>query len=100
MSPKGSKFFELFNTNQEHAKFEIQLCPGHPIMCHEGEKFKIDAIAVHARIKFSHLSLELIQDIVLMISTKSEIKFIPIGLKVDKMMKDNDWRTIRSNVGS
>eukprot|EP00957_Ditylum_brightwellii_P072430 5504586-Ditylum_brightwellii.AAC.1 len=47
---KDPKFFELFNTNQEHAKFEIQLCPGQPIMCHEGKKIKTHTIMVYARI--------------------------------------------------
>eukprot|EP00957_Ditylum_brightwellii_P140842 10728401-Ditylum_brightwellii.AAC.1 len=72
---KDPKFFELFNTNQKHAKFEIQLCPGHPSMHHEGKKIKTDAIVVYARI--SGLSEAMLDHDVTGCSVKNNILTFP-----------------------
>eukprot|EP00957_Ditylum_brightwellii_P192679 14671306-Ditylum_brightwellii.AAC.1 len=67
---KDPKFFELYNTTKDHAKFEIQLCPGCPAVRKNSKKIETDAIAVYARHQFSNLSLKLLQEIASLISTK------------------------------
>eukprot|EP00957_Ditylum_brightwellii_P133679 10192002-Ditylum_brightwellii.AAC.1 len=86
---KDPKFFELYNTTKDHAKFEIQLCPCCPGVCQNNKKIETDAIAVYARHQFSNLSLELLQEIASLISTKSEAEFVLISLEFDTMIKDN-----------
>eukprot|EP00957_Ditylum_brightwellii_P073018 5548958-Ditylum_brightwellii.AAC.1 len=53
---KDQKFFKLFNTTHEHAKFEIQLRHSFPTVRHEVGKVKTDGVALFARLQFSHMA--------------------------------------------
>eukprot|EP00957_Ditylum_brightwellii_P179853 13701054-Ditylum_brightwellii.AAC.1 len=86
---KDQHFFELYNTTKDHAKYKIQLHPGHPVVHQNNKKIKTDAVAVYARHHFLNLSLKLIQEISPLISSKTKAKFVPISLKFDMMIKDN-----------
>eukprot|EP00957_Ditylum_brightwellii_P023751 1792105-Ditylum_brightwellii.AAC.1 len=60
---KNEKYYKLFNKNEEHAKYDIQLRLGKPNICHDGKKIETDASSVHARLNFANLALDLLQDI-------------------------------------
>eukprot|EP00957_Ditylum_brightwellii_P104538 7965382-Ditylum_brightwellii.AAC.1 len=85
----NKKYFEQFNTTADFAKYDIQLCVGNPNAWYKGKKIETNALGVYARLNYSYLALDLIQDIAGLIGTKSVVKFVLVSLKFDKMIKDN-----------
>eukprot|EP00957_Ditylum_brightwellii_P210883 15365516-Ditylum_brightwellii.AAC.2 len=67
----NKKHFELFNTTAEFAKYDIQLWLGKPNVWYKGKKIETDTLRVYARLKYSNLALDSIQDILGLIATKS-----------------------------
>eukprot|EP00957_Ditylum_brightwellii_P018031 1358903-Ditylum_brightwellii.AAC.1 len=49
----------------------------------------MDVLSLYAKINFANLALDLLQDSSNIIAMKSILKFIPMSLKYDKMIKDN-----------
>eukprot|EP00957_Ditylum_brightwellii_P013512 1019182-Ditylum_brightwellii.AAC.1 len=85
----NKKYFERFNMTTDFAKYDIQLCVGKRSSWYKGKKFETDALGVYAKLNYSNLALNLIQDIASVIATKSMVKFVSISSKFNKMIKDN-----------
>eukprot|EP00957_Ditylum_brightwellii_P142459 10853322-Ditylum_brightwellii.AAC.2 len=67
----NKKYFEWFNTTSDFIKYDIQLCVGKLNAWCKGKKIETNALGVYARLNYSNLALNLIQDITSLIVTKS-----------------------------
>eukprot|EP00957_Ditylum_brightwellii_P136152 10383621-Ditylum_brightwellii.AAC.1 len=67
----NKKYFEQFNMTADFAKYDTQLCVGKPNAWYKGKTIETDALGVYARLNYSNLAFDLIQDIAGLIATKS-----------------------------
>eukprot|EP00957_Ditylum_brightwellii_P079805 6069339-Ditylum_brightwellii.AAC.1 len=86
---KNSKFYGKHNTTKEFAKFQIHLRTGKAYVKENNQRYETNMIGVYDHQQFATLSLELLHKTALMIATKSEVKFVPLGLKFGYMIKNN-----------
>eukprot|EP00957_Ditylum_brightwellii_P092916 7074873-Ditylum_brightwellii.AAC.1 len=86
---KDNKFYNKHNTTKEFAKFQIHLCTGKAYIKEYNKLYRMDTIGVYTHQQFASLSLELLHETALMIATKSKVKFVPLQLKFDYMIKNN-----------
>eukprot|EP00957_Ditylum_brightwellii_P205916 15345982-Ditylum_brightwellii.AAC.1 len=86
---KDNKFYDKHNTTKEFAKFQTHLRTGKAYIKEDNKRYKTDMIGVYTCQQFASLSLELLHETVLMITAKSKVKFVPLGLKFDYMIKNN-----------
>eukprot|EP00957_Ditylum_brightwellii_P160266 12201132-Ditylum_brightwellii.AAC.1 len=93
---KDDKFYGKHNTTKEFAKFQIHLRTGKVYVKENNQRYETDAIGVYICQQFATLSLELFHKTASMIATKSEVKFVPLRLKFDYMIKNNieDYKTL------
>eukprot|EP00957_Ditylum_brightwellii_P020676 1559231-Ditylum_brightwellii.AAC.1 len=59
----NKRYFDQFNLTADFAKYDIQLRLGKPNAWYKGKKTEINALGVYARLNYSNLALNLIQDI-------------------------------------
>eukprot|EP00957_Ditylum_brightwellii_P028583 2159937-Ditylum_brightwellii.AAC.1 len=86
---KDAKFYKKHNTIKEFAKFQIHLRTGKAYVKENNHCYETDAIGIYVCQQFATLSLELLHKTAMMIATKSKIKFVPLELKFDYMIKNN-----------
>eukprot|EP00957_Ditylum_brightwellii_P109277 8335305-Ditylum_brightwellii.AAC.1 len=86
---EDNKFFKKYGTISDTATYTIQLRLGKPVGVTQEKKTEMNTLVVFTCKSHSKLSLELMQDIVTLITTKSEIKSVPVILEFDKTIKDN-----------
>eukprot|EP00957_Ditylum_brightwellii_P182267 13886017-Ditylum_brightwellii.AAC.1 len=86
---KDLKFYRKHNTTKEFAKFQIHLRAGKAYVKENNQRNETNAIGVYVCQQFATLSLEVLHETASMIVTKSKVKFVPLGLKFDYMIKNS-----------
>eukprot|EP00957_Ditylum_brightwellii_P139901 10660956-Ditylum_brightwellii.AAC.1 len=79
----------MHQTTSKFAKYHVHLCAGTVFVKVARQKYEMEAIRVFVRQPCLLLALELMQEIVPMISLKSKVKFVLASLKYDPMIKNN-----------
>eukprot|EP00957_Ditylum_brightwellii_P056400 4275351-Ditylum_brightwellii.AAC.1 len=86
---KNERFYEPYNATVALAKVDIQIRMS-TLTNNKGQKVQTNALAVYAWLQFARITRDLLEEVAPIITNTSKVKFVPLGVKYDKNIPNNE----------